>query len=128
MMQSAHSTAKPQSALPLTEKQNEMETQHTTKTGKQPREQNMSDVDLIERLADAVAQRMTPPIPLAVDLWDIATIAAYLKREPGTVREQIACLPSFPKAIRLPTSKGRAQPLYNAKEVIAWVQSYREKN
>ncbi|WP_454776458.1 hypothetical protein [Janthinobacterium tructae] len=88
----------------------------------------MSDVDLIERLADAVAQRMTPPIPLAVDLWDIATIAAYLKREPGTVREQIACLPSFPNAIRLPTSKGRAQPLYNAKEVIAWVQSYREKN
>ncbi|OEZ85610.1 hypothetical protein JAB8_37920 [Janthinobacterium sp. HH106] len=105
-----------------------MEIQHTTKTGKQPREQNMTDVDLIERLADAVAQRMAPSIPLAVDLWDIATIAAYLKREPGTVREQMACLPSFPKAIRLPTSKGRAQPLYNAKEVIAWVQSYREKN
>jgi len=127
-MRSAHNTAKLQHALPLTEKQNDMETQGTTKTGKQSREQNMSDIDLIERLAEAVAQRITPPIPLVVDLWDIATIATYLKREPGTVREQIACLPSFPKAIRLPTSKGRAQPLYNAKEVIAWVQSYREKN
>lgn len=127
-MRSIHNAATLPPALTLTEKQNDMETQHTTKTGKQPREQNMSDVDLIERLAEAVAQRMTPSIPLAVDLWDIATIAAYLKREPGTVREQIACLPSFPKAIRLPTSKGRAQPLYNAKEVIAWVQSYREKN
>lgn len=127
-MQGAHNAAKPPPALPLTEKQNDMDIQHTTKTGKHSREQNMSDVDLIERLADAVAQRMTPSIPLAVDLWDIATIAAYLKREPGTVREQMACLPSFPKAIRLPTSKGRAQPLYNAKEVIAWAQSYREKN
>ena len=127
-MQSAHNSIKPPPAITLTETQNDMETQHTTKTGKQPKEHNMSDIDLIERLADAVAQRMNPSIPLAVDLWDIATIAAYLKREPGTVREQMACLPSFPKAIRLPTSKGRAQPLYNAKEVIAWAQSYREKN
>lgn len=71
MMRSAHSTAKHQSALPLTEKQKDMDIQHTTKTGKHSREQNMSDVDLIERLADAVAQRVTPSIPLAVDLWDL---------------------------------------------------------
>lgn len=127
-MQGTHNAAKPPPALQFTEKQNDMDIQHTTKAGKHSREQNMSDVNLIERLADALAQRMTPSIPLAVDLWDIATIAAYLKREPGTVREQMACLPSFPKAIRLPTSKGRAQPLYNAKEVIAWAQSYRETN
>ena len=50
MMRSAHNAAKLQPALPLNEKQNDMDTQHTTKTGKQPREQNMSDVDLIERL------------------------------------------------------------------------------
>lgn len=88
----------------------------------------MSEVDLIERLAEAVAARVKPSIPLAIDLWDIATIAQYLKREPQVVRERMACLPSFPKAIRLPTKTGRAQPLYNAKEVIAWAQSYQEKH
>lgn len=88
----------------------------------------MSEVDLIERLAEAVAARVKPSIPLAIDLWDIATIAQYLKREPQVVRERMACLPSFPKAIRLPTKTGRAHPLYNAKEVIAWAQSYQEKH
>lgn len=88
----------------------------------------MSDVDLIERLAEAVAARVKPSIPLAIDLWDIATIAQYFKREPQVVRERMACLPSFPKAIRLPTKTGRAQPLYNAPEVIKWAQSYQEKN
>lgn len=87
-----------------------------------------SDIDLIERLALAVAALVKPAIPLSVDLWDIATIAQYLKREPQVVRERMACLPSFPKAIRLPTKTGRAQPLYNAQEVIKWAQSYQEKN
>ncbi|MFM9434539.1 hypothetical protein ACFDR9_001598 [Janthinobacterium sp. CG_23.3] len=88
----------------------------------------MNEETLIDRLAVALAARVASALPVAIDLWDIATIALYLKREPGTVREQMACLPGFPKAIRLPTSKGRAQPLYNAKEVIAWAQSYRDKN
>lgn len=83
---------------------------------------------LIERLAEAVAALTKPAIPLSIDLWDIATIATYLKRDPQVVRERMACLPSFPKAIRLPTKTGRAQPLYNAQEVIKWVQSYQEKH
>lgn len=89
---------------------------------------NMSESDLIERLADAVATRVKPVIPLSIDLWDIATIAQYLKREPQVVRERMACLSNFPKAIRLPTKTGRAQPLYNAQEVIKWAQSYQEKH
>lgn len=84
--------------------------------------------DLIARLTEAVAALAKPAIPLAYDLWDIATIAAVLKRDPQVVRERMACLPGFPKAIRLPTKTGRAQPLYNAQEVIAWVQSYQEKH
>lgn len=72
--------------------------------------------------------RRRPVSWLAIDLWDIAIIAQYLKHQPGTVRERMACLSSFPKAIRLPTSKGHAQPLYNAKDVIVWAESYREKN
>ena len=84
--------------------------------------------DLIARIADAVALQMRPAIPLSIDLWDIATIASYLKRDAQVVRERMACLPSFPKAIRLPTKTGRAQPLYNAKEVISWVQGFQEKH
>ncbi|WUR15659.1 hypothetical protein E7V67_011320 [[Empedobacter] haloabium] len=88
----------------------------------------MSETDLIERLATALAERIRPTIPLSVDLWDIATIAAYLKRDPQSVRERMACLPSFPKAIRLPTKNGRSHPLYHAAEVIKWVEGYREKH
>ena len=87
-----------------------------------------TETDILFKLAEAIEKMQRPALPLSVDLWDFATIAQYLKRDAGTVRERMACLPSFPKAIRLPTSKGRAQPLYNAKEVIAWAQSYRENN
>ncbi len=52
--------------------------------------------DLISQLADALASRIRPTIPLSIDLWDVATIAAYLKRDPQVVRERMACLPSFP--------------------------------
>lgn len=87
----------------------------------------MNDSEFVERLADALAGYVRPTIPLAIDLWDIATIAKYLKRDPQVVRERMACLPGFPKAIRLPTKSGRAQPLYNATEVIEWVQSFKER-
>lgn len=87
---------------------------------------------LIEQLAAAIAQLVRPTIPLEIDLWDMATIAHFLKRDPQVVRERMACLPSFPKAVRLPTMKGgkagRSQPLYWAKEIIAWAKSYQEKN
>jgi hypothetical protein len=76
------------------------------------------DTALIKKLASAVAQLVRPLIPLEIDLWDIETIARYLKREAATVRDRMACLPGFPKAIRLPTTRGKAQPLYNAREVI----------
>jgi hypothetical protein len=56
----------------------------------------------------------------------------YLKRDAQVVRERMACLPGFPKAIRLPTMTAgkarRSQPLYQAKEVIARARSFQEKH
>ncbi|CAJ0877918.1 hypothetical protein R20233_02370 [Ralstonia sp. LMG 32965] len=89
----------------------------------------MTENELIERLVEAIEKRVRPPIPLSVALWDIATVAQYLQRDPNSVRERIACLPSFPKAIRLPTGGRRgSHPLYKATEVIAWVEGFRERN
>jgi hypothetical protein len=88
----------------------------------------MNESDLIQKLADAITKHIHAAIPIDIDLWDMATIGAYLKRSPAMVRERIACLPSFPKAIRLPTTTGRAQPLYKATEVIAWTLKHQEKN
>lgn len=86
------------------------------------------DQEMIDRLADAVAQRIGPSsVPLDEQLWDLAMVSQHLHRNPQTVRESMACLPSFPKAIRLP-SEGRAHPLYNAGEVIEWAKKFRDKN
>lgn len=88
-----------------------------------------ADLDLINRLASAVAKQIRPPIPLEIDLWDISTIASVLKRSEAQVRERIACLPDFPKAIRLPSINGaRGQALYQAAEVLAWTKKYQDKH
>ena len=44
------------------------------------------------------------------------------------MRERITALPGFPQAIRLPVmgSKGRGQPLWKAREVIAWAEKHPE--
>lgn len=86
------------------------------------------EVDLIDKLAQAISIHLKPPIPLSIDLWDIATIAAFLKRDPQVVRERMACMPEFPKAIRLPTKNGRTQPLYKAKEIIEWTEKFKDRN
>ena len=87
----------------------------------------MSETEIVAKLVDAIAKQLRPAIPVAIDLWDVATIAQYLKRDDQVVRERIACLPDFPKAIRLPTMSGtRSRPLWKAMEVIDWVEKYRE--
>ena len=87
---------------------------------------------LISQLAAAVAQLVKRAIFVEVNLWDIAMIAQFLKRNPRAVRERMACPPSFPKAVRLPTTTrgklGKTQPMYWAKEVIAWAKSHQEKH
>jgi hypothetical protein len=88
-----------------------------------------SDHELIKQLIEALGGLTKPAIPVEIDLWDTATVAAYLKRSDAVVRERIACLPDFPKAIRPPSSRAeRGRPLYEAKEVIAWAKKYKDKN
>lgn len=76
----------------------------------------------------APREALVPGLRKEEVLWDISTIAQYLKRDPQVVRERMACLPSFPKSIRLPTKTGRAQPLFLAEEVIAWTKQFKDKN
>jgi hypothetical protein len=54
-----------------------------------------NDSDLIARLAAELAKQLRPALPIEIDLWDIATIATYLKRSESVVRERMACLPDF---------------------------------
>jgi hypothetical protein len=77
----------------------------------------------------ALLEKQDRFIPVSVDLWDVETIALYLKRNKQVVRDRITQLPDFPAAIRLPTAGSRGgNALYRAKEVIEWVEKYRDKN
>ena len=87
----------------------------------------MSESELIEKLAIALSDHIKPEMPINIALWDLPTVAVYFKRSLQMVRTTIACLPSFPKAIRLP-SAGRPQPLYRANEVIQWAQKFQDRN
>jgi hypothetical protein len=83
---------------------------------------------LIERLAEEIAMRIRPAIPLSIDLWDAETIGAYLKKSSRQVRERYAPLPGFPQAIRLPSGGAeKSHPLWKALEVIKWAEKYQEK-
>jgi hypothetical protein len=86
--------------------------------------QIMIDAQQFQTLLDAVRQ---PPLPVEIDLWSADEIARYMKRERRTVMESYACLPSFPKAIRLPTKGVRGQPLWKANEVIRWAEAHQER-
>jgi hypothetical protein len=89
----------------------------------------MSESELIQQMAAAVAQHLQPAIPVNVDLWDVATIARVLKRSESQVRNRLICLPDFPKAIRLPVDGGgRGKPLYRANEVLEWTRKYQDRH
>lgn len=89
----------------------------------------MSEQELIQQMAAAVAQHLQPAIPVQIDLWDVATIARVLKRSESQVRNRLICLPDFPKAIRLPVEGGgRGKPLYRANEVLDWTRRYQDRH
>lgn len=84
---------------------------------------NMSELEMVAKLVQAIEKMQQPALPVSVDLWDTTHIAAYLKRSVNRVRSDIVCLPSFPRPIRLPVP-GRSQALYKAREVIAWAERH----
>ncbi|WP_244107612.1 hypothetical protein [Burkholderia anthina] len=83
---------------------------------------------LAVQVARRVVDLMGPTIPIGVALWDIETIAAYLRRSPNLVRNRIVKIHSFPHSIRLPTSSsgGKAHRLWRAKDVILWAEEHVE--
>ncbi len=56
----------------------------------------MSEVEMVEKKTHTLSKRMGPPIPLTIDLWNVATAAQYLKCEAKVVREHISHTFSFP--------------------------------
>lgn len=82
----------------------------------------------LEALAKKIADQVRPAVPIDVALWDTSDIAGYLRRSTSVVREHIVCLPTFPRPIRIPgRGDGRGQPLWKAKEVIAWTEAHRDE-
>jgi hypothetical protein len=89
---------------------------------------SINEAEIIARLDLILAKLGSPAVPLDEQLWTLAEVANYFRKHLQTVRESMACLPSFPAAIRLPARAGaRSHPLYNAREVIKWAKSYQEK-
>ena len=86
----------------------------------------MNEALNVDQLAAAIVGRLIPPIPLEIDLWSGVEIGAYLKVGSRQVLERLAPMPDFPKAIRLPTDRGKGQPRWKACEIIAWAEKYQE--
>ncbi|MBN9125806.1 MAG: hypothetical protein BGO99_09960 [Nitrosospira sp. 56-18] len=85
----------------------------------------MSDISDLVKVIERAIDR--PAVPLDLALWSGDDIAVYLRRDRRTVMERLACLPDFPKAIKLPSpSGGKGQPLWVAKEIMEWARSYQE--
>lgn len=82
----------------------------------------------IDQLAEEIAERLRQAIPLSIALWDINTIAIYLKVSSRHAAERIVVLPDFPKAIRLPSrgGEGIGHPRWKAAEIIEWVEKYQK--
>lgn len=89
---------------------------------------SINEAEIIARLDLILMKLDAPVVPLEQQLWTLAEVAAYFGRHVVTVRESMACLPSFPPAIHLPgRGAGRGKALYNAGEVIEWAKTYQEK-
>lgn len=94
----------------------------------------MSEAIDYKKLAEAIRE-IAPPAPRVPSdkrLWDVATLAEYLNMSEKQVHTRIICHPDFPPAIRLPTKNGRsessrAQPRWEAKDVVAWAQRFKSK-
>lgn len=75
-----------------------------------------------DELLHAILRKLDEkPLPVEIDMWDTAHIAAYLKMPYSTVRDFVLKKPDFPRPRR--PGSGRARPVYLAREVIAWAES-----
>lgn len=66
--------------------------------------------------------------PFEHRLWDADECAQYLHKNKRVFMERYAPMPSFPKRISPPNTRGgRSQPLWKAIEVVDWVMKFQEK-
>ena len=82
----------------------------------------MSETELIDRLADALADRIKPTFPLDIELWNVERIANYFGKAIPVAQRSITCLPGFPRPVK---TEKNARPLYFAKEVVEWANIHR---
>lgn len=89
---------------------------------------SINEAEIIARLDLILMKLDVPVVPLEQQLWTLADIACYFQKHTQTVRDSMACLPSFPPAIRLPAkNNARSHPLYNAGEIVKWAESFKDK-
>lgn len=82
----------------------------------------MFDQELIDRIADAVAQRLAVK-PQVEPLWKAEEVAAYLQVSPRQVVERLSKRPGFPPPIVMPTDTGEAGRMrWDREKVIAWAE------
>lgn len=81
---------------------------------------------LMEKLVATLERLQKSALPVEVDLWDTPAVASYLKRSHNTTRDTIIIQPDFPRPIRLP-GRGRSNPLFKAREVIAWAEGHQSR-
>ena len=66
--------------------------------------QTLSNEERLFQILERIEQKLSPPAPVKIALWNTDDIAVYLRRDRGTVMSRVVCLPDFPKAIRLPSA------------------------
>lgn len=57
---------------------------------------------------------------MTVELWNSDDCAAFLRCQRRHFLENFKPLPTFPRALYLPTIRGNSRPLWYAAEVQAW--------
>ncbi|MBU6950926.1 AlpA family transcriptional regulator [Hahella sp. HN01] len=94
-------------------------------------QEQANELSAINKLAEAIIEKLQPRISTEIALWDVSTIAEYLKCSESHTMQRVICQPTFPKSIRIPTANGksaqsRSQPRWRAKEVIEWTLSHQD--
>lgn len=85
----------------------------------------MSDLEIIDRLADVLAKAMRPSgVPLDMQLWDVDAIGDWMGLSADTVSKNVVTRTAFPEPVQ-PTASRHAQKRWFAGEVIAWAKQNR---
>ena len=60
-------------------------------------------------------------------LWSAADIGEYLGLSTRHVADRVVVMPTFPRAIRIPTTQGKSQPRWKPAEVEAYAEQHQER-